>query len=534
MEQLEAANRELQLDAVRRQHTEDALRHAHERLRRFVDANIVGVVVAKTDGGILEANDYYLRLIGSSREELDQGKADWRALTPAEWLQVDEQAIRELRRTGHCPPYEKEYLRRDGTRVPLLLALTLLPGPEEQVAAFVLDLTERKHIEVQLRQAQKMEAVGQLASGVAHDFNNLLTIIHGHAALQLAPDLAPEERVNCARQIIMAAERAAGLTRQLLLFGRKQVMQPTTLDLNEVVGGTIKMLKRILGEDVALHSELAPALPPLCADVGMIEQILLNLAVNSRDAMPTGGRLTIATGTQVLNEAQARQIPEAVVGRFVYLDVSDTGGGIPPAVLPRIFEPFFTTKEPGKGTGLGLATVHGIVQQHHGWINVTSELGRGTAFRIFLPAMEPRLAASTSAPAPARMPNGHETILVVEDEPALRLLAGNVLQRCGYTVIRAESAVAALALWTESKPPIDLLFTDLVMPGGMSGFELAAKLQTERPDLAVIFASGYGAKAGSGPVLIEGENFLQKPFAPQKLARTVRECLDRRIARTRG
>jgi two-component system cell cycle sensor histidine kinase/response regulator CckA len=335
------------------------------------------------------------------------------------------------------------------------------------------DVTQEAALETQLRQSQKMDAIGQLASGVAHDFNNILTVIHGNATLQLVPGMDAYELADCTQQIIQAAERAASLTRQLLLFSRKQVLQPANLDLNEVVGGMIKMLRRILGEDVTLCSELASTSPLLYADAGMIEQVLLNLAVNSRDAMPAGGRLTITTGTQTLDEEQAQRNSEAAAGHYVYLDVADTGGGIPPEVLPRIFEPFFTTKKAGKGTGLGLATVHGIVKQHGGWITIKSEAGKGTAFRIYLPALKEGPAGQGMVAAPARLPGGKETILLVEDEAPLRLLMSNVLQRCGYTVIRAESGVAALKLWKESGQRVDLLFTDLVMPDGMSGFELA-------------------------------------------------------------
>jgi two-component system cell cycle sensor histidine kinase/response regulator CckA len=383
-------------------------------------------------------------------------------------------------------------------------------------------------MEAQLRQSQKMDAIGQLASGVAHDFNNILTVIHGNAALQMMSDLDPAEQSECNQQIIQAAERASNLTRQLLLFSRKQVMQPVNLDLNEVVGGMIKMLKRILGEDITLCSELAPGLPLLYADAGMIEQVLLNLAVNSRDAMPAGGRLIITTGAQTLDEEQARQNPEAAAGNHVFLEVADTGSGIPPLLLPHIFEPFFTTKEAGKGTGLGLATVHGIVKQHRGWITVQNVVKQGATFRIHLPVIKKDQTGREIDTSQMRLPGGTETILLVEDEANLRLLMGNVLQRCGYTVIRAESGVAALKLWKESNHPVHLLLTDLVMPDGMSGFELAGRLQAEKPALKVVYTSGYSARAGKGPPLIEGENFLQKPYSPHKLARTIRNSLDQK------
>jgi PAS domain S-box-containing protein len=388
------------------------------------------------------------------------------------------------------------------------------------------DVTQEVALETQLRQAQKMEAIGQLAGGVAHDFNNILTVIQGSASLLLNPQLKPAEKSDCSHQIIRAAERAAGLIRQLLLFGRKQVMQPVNLDLNEVVGGMTRMLKRILGEDIALRSDFASSLPPVFGDAGMIEQVVLNLAVNSRDAMPGGGRLTIATGTETLDERQAQLNPDASPGPHVWLAVSDTGCGIPPENLPRIFEPFFTTKDVGKGTGLGLATVYGIIRQHRGWITVDSEPGKGSTFRICLPAAAGARAGEKPPVLQLQLPRGTETVLLVEDDLPVRLLVGNLLQRCGYIVLQAESGAAALRIWREHLEKIHLLLTDLVMPDGVTGRQLARQLQSEKPDLKVIYTSGYSAEAGEGPALIDGVNFLQKPYPSGKLAKTVRNCLD--------
>jgi CheY-like chemotaxis protein len=289
-----------------------------------------------------------------------------------------------------------------------------------------------------------------------------------------------------------------------------------------------KMLQRILGEDIALQAEYAPNLPPVRADVGMLEQVLLNLAVNSRDAMPRGGRLAISTRAQTFSNDDAAHNADMAPGLHVCLGVSDTGSGIAPEVLPRIFEPFFTTKEVGKGTGLGLATVHGIVKQHHGWIEVASEAGRGTAFQIYLPAMTDGRRVAESAPADT-LPRGTETILVVEDESAVRLLVVHLLERCGYSVLQTESGVEALEIWKTHRDEVDLLLTDLVMPGGISGRELAARLLAEKPRLKVVYTSGYSADvAGKAVTLVEGSNFLQKPYQPFKLAQTVRACLDQR------
>jgi CheY-like chemotaxis protein/two-component sensor histidine kinase len=317
------------------------------------------------------------------------------------------------------------------------------------------------------------------------------------------------------------------LTRQLLLFSRKQVMQPANLDLNEVVGNLTKMLQRILGEDIALRSEYGPNLPLVRADAGMLEQVLLNLAVNSRDAMPNGGRLTIATSEETVDESRARQNPEATAGRHICLSVTDTGCGIPPEILPHIFEPFFTTKEVGKGTGLGLATVYGIVKQHGGWIELATAPGQGTTFRVYLPAVEGPRAAAAAEAAPAKLPCGSETILIVEDETSLRALIAGLLRRCGYTVFEAASGPAALAIWNQHQASIHLLLTDVMLPEGMSGVELAKRLLAEKPQLNVLCASGYSPDLpGPGAALLAGLSFLQKPLSYRKLAEAIRECLD--------
>jgi PAS domain S-box-containing protein len=389
------------------------------------------------------------------------------------------------------------------------------------------DVTDRKRLEDQLRQAQKMEAIGQLAGGVAHDFNNILTVISGHASLLLCRQTLDEAAVRSAQQIGQAAERAAGLTRQLLTFSRRQVMQPRRLDLNEVVSNVTKMLSRILGEDVSLHLSYSSAPLLIQADAGMLEQVLLNFAVNSRDAMPGGGVLSVKISEEEIRGARVNGSCEAREGRFACLTVSDTGSGIPAETLPRIFEPFFTTKEVGKGTGLGLATVYGVVKQHQGWVEVESEVGKGTVFRVFLPVCP-------SANEPSAEPNdlpavrgGSETILVVEDEAPVRELVSSFLSGYGYTVLQAETGRKALELWKDRPQSVDLLLTDLVMPDRMNGRELAERLSAERPGLKVIYTSGYSADVvGRDFVLRGGLNYLQKPYHPQKLALAVRECLD--------
>jgi len=396
------------------------------------------------------------------------------------------------------------------------------------VHCYAADITERQNLEAQLRQSQKMESVGQLAGGIAHDFNNILTVIQGHSSLLSMNGGLSEDSMESARQIAFAAERAANLTRQLLTFSRRQIIQPKNLDLNEVVSNMTKMLRRLLGEDIVLQVNFMPGLPSIHADPGMMEQILLNLSVNARDAMPKGGRLFVDTSRVTVDEACAAANPDAHPGTYVCLSVKDTGAGIPPQVLPRIFEPFFTTKDVGKGSGLGLATVYGIIQQHHGWIKVVSTVNTGTVFQVYLPAVAGKAAvAETELSVEPRVRGGKETILVVEDEAPLRVLVRSVLERYGYKVVEAVSGAAALGVWAKQKDEIQLLLTDMVMPHGISGRELATKLLAERPGLRVIYSSGYSLDVvGANMVLQEGLNFLQKPYHPRKLAQAVRDCLD--------
>ncbi len=398
------------------------------------------------------------------------------------------------------------------------------------VYAYVTDWTERMSLERQLRQAQKMESLGQLAAGVAHDFNNLLTIIQGHSGLLLArgADLHPGIR-DSAAAIFSASERAAGLTSQLLMFSRKGVIQPKLLDLREVISNTGQMLQRLLGETIALRPEFPAELPLIWADKGMIEQVLMNLAVNARDAMPRGGTLTIRADAVTVGEEQVANNPNARPGPCVCLQVTDTGCGMDSATMARIFEPFFTTKEVGKGTGLGLATVYGIVQQHEGWVEVTSELGQGTSFRIYFAARTQPLPASAASEVPTdtSIIKGKETILLVEDEPALRDLANVILQDCGYEVLEAASGRQALELWANNQDKVDMVITDMIMPEGVSGMDLARRLLSHKPDLKVMFVSGYSLDEMDTSFIRRGQAaFVQKPYTHASLARAVRECLD--------
>jgi PAS domain S-box-containing protein len=390
-----------------------------------------------------------------------------------------------------------------------------------------MDITERKTLESQFRQAQKMEAVGQLAGGVAHDFNNILAVIQGYSDLLKTDSGLSPAQLGYVEEIGSASQRAAVLTRQLLLFSRKQTLQLHDLDLNESINDMTKMLRRTIGEDIELQFKFAMQPLPIHADAGMMDQVLMNLAVNARDAMPKGGRLVIETSIVEFDESAALHSAQIRPGSFVCLSVSDTGHGISAENLPRIFEPFFTTKDVGKGTGIGLATVFGIVQEHQGWINVYSEAGHGTTFRIYLPRLAGVSPQKPRQAALAAMRGGDEMILLVEDDALLRASLRKILSQLGYRVFEAGNGIEALEVWKQNRDEIRLVVTDLVMPGGMTGKNLGKRLLKENPKLKVIYVSGYSAEIASKDFpLKEGVNFLAKPFQAQKLAQTVRNCLD--------
>jgi CheY-like chemotaxis protein len=375
-----------------------------------------------------------------------------------------------------------------------------------------------------------MEAIGQLAGGVAHDFNNILAAMMMQADLASQTDGIPEEASHYLDDLKGSAERAANLTRQLLAFSRRQVMQPRDVDLNVIVTGLARMLQRTVGEDVRLQLNLASRPLGTHADAGMLDQVVLNLVVNARDAMPDGGCLYLETLEKTLVSGEADTVTHLATGRYVCLRVTDTGTGIPPDVLAHIFEPFFTTKEPGKGTGLGLSTVFGIVKQHNGSIAVESEPGKGTSFQIYLPALTGAVRTAAELDAVAKPRGGTETILLVEDDSAVRLLSGVLLERHGYRVLMARDGHEAQRVWEEHRSSIKLLLTDIVMPGGISGRDLAARLRLHDPQLRIIYTSGYSAEiAGRELILQEGQNFLQKPARPKQLLETVRRILDAQL-----
>ena len=512
--------------AVRKQRLAQALLDSEERYR-FVTENIADAVfLLELDGRIALGNRRAETITGYPQAEL-VGRSLF-SLLPEAGARDAQARLSDARAGADVSPFfEAELVRKDGTRVLLEVHVTSVLKGGYPVASLGVarDITERRNLEDQLRQAQKMEGIGRLAAGVAHDFNNLLTAIGGRCYLVLNR-LTSENPIRREIEIIQgAAERAAKLTHQLLAFSRKQVLEPRVLDLNVTVTGIESLLRRMIREDIEIATALDPAAGRVKADAGQIEQVLLNLGVNAGDAMPQGGRLTLATGNVTLDAAYARTHAEVEPGPYVMLSVSDTGHGMTVEVQAHIFEPFFTTKEVGKGTGLGLATVYGIAKQSGGHITVYSEPGHGTVFKLYLPRVEE--APGTAEPeGPVEITRrGSETVLLVEDDEPLRTLAREILSIQGYTVLDATSPSEALRLADVHPGPIHLLLTDVVMPQ-MNGRQVADHLLAARPALKVLFMSGYtDAAIVQHGVLEAGTHFLQKPFTPDGLSRKVREVL---------
>lgn len=518
-EELSAAYTRLQLA--------EQLHESENRFSRLLESvDTVAVQGYAPDGTVHYWNRASERLYGYSADEAI-GRDIVELTVPPETQSSARELISRAGESGQTrPAVEVMRVRKDGQTVPVYSSRAAVQTPNGmELYCMDVDLAPIRELEEQLRQAQKMESVGQLAGGIAHDFNNLLQVINGSAELAVeavAPDSELHEEIE---EISKAGKRAAQLVNQLLLFSRRQIMQPADIDLNEVVGKLIKMLGRLLGEHIQLEFRPANSLPRINADRGMIEQLIMNLAVNARDAMPNGGQLTIGTQPIQIDQEFRTQNPWAETGSYVMLSIADTGSGMSEETLDHLFEPFYTTKEVGKGTGLGLATAHGIIKQHNGQVHVTSELGTGTTFNIYLPVNKTKARVDDSA-APAQAPGGSETVLLAEDDQGVARLATKVLERAGYTVTRAEDGMTALRLLEEDGAHYDLLILDVVMPQ-CGGYEVYRELQRQGCQIPILFATGYSEEAIHSNFIVEnGLTLVQKPFAPALLLRSVRDVLD--------
>ena len=520
---------------VERKQAKEALHGAHAFIQQLTASANVLIVILDAAGHVIECNHAVKKILGYTKEEL-AGINWFEKIVPKErYVHVWETFLNYQHNTGDMPvTFESPILTKSGEERFISWQNSVISNScgEITTISFGIDITKRKQaetenakLEAQLLQAQKMESVGRLAGGVAHDFNNMLSVILGHtemALLQVEPGQPLFVNLNA---IYMAAERSVCLTRQLLAFARKQTIAPKVLDLNETVEGMIKMLHRLIGEDIELLWKPGKNLQPVKVDPSQIDQLLANLCVNARDAIAGVGKVIIETDEAAFDEAYCAEHPGFAPGEYVLLAVSDNGCGMDKATLSHLFEPFFTTKEPGKGTGLGLASVYGMVKQNNGFINVTSEPGQGTTFKVYLPKH-----ATRPTPMPEKTPGrtaerGHETILLVEDEPQTLHVTTSMLEGFGYTVVAATTPGEAIHLACEYSGSIDLLMTDMVMPG-MNGRDLAKDLISRRPDLKCLFMSGYTADVISHhDVLNEGVHFIQKPFNMNDLAMQVRDAL---------
>jgi PAS domain S-box-containing protein len=536
--ELREINEKLRREIGERTAVEEALRRLEERFSKAFQASPLPMCIQHIQtGAFVDVNASYLALVGYERSELLAGDFGQQIL----WTDPETPArIRaELAQHNTVRGLLANVLTRRGEmRETLVSAEQFTLGGEPHLLLILQDITEQSRLESRLRQAQKMEAVGQLAAGIAHDFNNLLTVILGNSSEQLHNSNLEEGMRRALQQVVLASERATTLTRQLLAYSRKQIIQRRAIDLNEAVENNVAMLRRIIGEHIVIETGLGAQLPAAHADPTSIDQIIMNLTLNARDAMSDGGKLTLRTELCEIGDDRLVAHPEARAGTFLCLTVKDSGCGMDAATLTRLFEPFFTTKEQGKGTGMGLATVSGIVQQHEGWIEVESELRRGTAFHVFLPISH---AAAPASPAGA-MSSPNEscgergaTILVVEDEEMLREFVKNVLESLGYRVLVAANGVEALDIWEREEGSVRLLFTDVAMPDSVSGWQLARRLIQKKPSLKVIFTSGYSAELIGPEFEACGTGlFLAKPFLTDKLTRTIAACLREGPAVTAG
>ena len=512
-------------DVTERKTVEESLRISEERFRHLFERNLAGVLHSTIDGQLLEWNHAFEQILGYTTEEMRQLSAADLYNDPRDRVAY----LAQLKKDSYVNNYELCFRTHAGARVWVLANANLVDATADkqgEIIGSVMDITERKHLEEQLRHSQKMDAIGRLAGGVAHDFNNLLTVISGYSDIVL-DTLNPGDQTSWQiLEIKKAADRAASLTRQLLAFSRRQLIEPSVLDLNTVVSGIHNMLRRVIGEDIELVTILRGTPGWVRADAGQIEQVLVNLVLNARDAMPAGGKLTVELSLEELSRNAWATSPTARAGRYVVLIVSDTGCGMDNDVLSRIFEPFFTTKERGKGTGLGLSTVYGIVKQSGGHIDVSSEIGCGTTFRIYFPLAEESAEPEPEAPVFADVADGSETVLVVEDETLVRRMVRQILERHGYKVLEACDGHEALALLAYQHRSIDLILTDAVMPQ-MNGRQLVEQAAPLYPGIKIMYMSGYTDESLHGMPIDRNIAFLAKPFTPEVLVRKLRAVLDK-------
>ncbi|MGO9478995.1 MAG: response regulator [Limisphaerales bacterium] len=509
------------------QEANEALRHSEERFAKaFRNSPVPMALQTLGEQQYVDVNESFLLLTGFKREEvLGQTPAGLKLFPKPETGREIRDALAAQRPVRNL---QTELCTSGGKNLIVLIsAETFELENEPHFLTSIQDITERLNIENQLRQAQKIEVVGQIAAGIAHDFNNILSVIQGHAELQLNMGHEDESLGESLHEIGRASARAASLTRQLLAFSRKQMLHRRPLDLRESLNNLSKMLRRIIGEHINLRIQCAENLPPVFADAVSLEQVIINLAVNARDAMPRGGPLTITVEPVAIDAKYKEREPDAVIGDYVRLSVADEGIGMDETVRKKVFEPFFTTKEVGKGTGMGLATAYGIVKQHQGWIEVESQPGVGSVFKVFLPVTDQEAQKTAESGTDLiRAANGQSrTIFIVEDETQVREMASNILKRQGHQVVVARDGLEALNLWPQHRGKIDLLFTDMVMPGGMTGRELADRLLREEPCLRVIYSTGYSMDLfNSGNELVEGVNLLLKPYDATALVRAVKKA----------
>ncbi len=500
------------------------LRRSESRFSTAFQASPIPLAIQTcADNRLVDVNAAFIHLTGFSREELlENALADLSTM-----MRPDPAVLLSCGGPESAQDVSSQLTTRTGATRPALLSYERIQiTGEPHLLILVQDVSERQHLESQVRQSQKMEAIGQLAAGIAHDFNNLLTIIQGHSSLQLAMPGHGDDLVSSLREIEQAAERAAELTRQLLAFSRRQIIRPQVLDLSAVLRNLDTLLRRIIGEGVELLCHLPEGLPAIHADLTGIEQVVMNLVMNARDAMQGSGCLTITTSTLTTRPEERLRNPDAEPGVYVCVSVSDSGVGMDEGTRARIFEPFFTTKEVNKGNGMGLATVYGIARQHRGWVDVTTAPGQGSIFRVCFPVTDLSEDHFHPAPFPPACCEGQHTILIVEDDEAVRGLVREVLLHTGYRVLEADSADSALLIWKSHRDEIDLLLTDVVMPGSANGLGLAQALLEERPELKVIYTSGYSSDLVSSTVrLQDGVNYLPKPYLSSKLTRMLEDAL---------